>query len=95
MCIAYYRGPGGLDDAVQMDLRRDPERYAEPLVALLKGSKPATFEERLALSLIEFVRSRPGVDSALSQFAASHPDPDVRGLVTLILNSPVPNRGAP
>ncbi len=42
MHIASSQGPGGFDDAVQMAILKNPEKYSGPLVSLLNSSKPGS-----------------------------------------------------
>ncbi len=95
MHIASSQGPGGFDDAVQMAILKNPDKYAGPLVNLLNNSTPGSSQENLALSYIELVMQQPGVSSSLTAFGAKHPTPEVQRLVTAILSSKVPGRVAP
>lgn len=95
MYKASTQGPGGFDDAVHTTLVQSPEKYAGPLVRLLKTSEPGSQQEDLALSFIELVRGGAEVDSALKAFGAQHPNPQTRQLVVSILGAKVPARVAP
>ncbi|MET1254163.1 hypothetical protein [Aliikangiella maris] len=81
----YLKGSGNDDGAIAI-IAENPQRYSDELIKLLKGAKPGSDDEEMALDFIEIVLEQPGVRDALIEFGASHPVADTKCLVEIILS---------
>ena len=94
MFHAWTQGPSGLDDTIQSFAIANPNRYARPIMFMLRNSQPGSKDEEVALFFVELVRGMGELDSFLVSFAEQHPDEEIRGFVQEVLSQPIPNRNS-